>query len=64
VCLKNYLSQDIYNILNLFFNQKSHSGEHVHKFSFTKEMRPVILEDVTLEVLMKGEVFSPNSEGG
>jgi hypothetical protein len=35
VCLKNYSSQDIYNILNLFFNKESHSGEHVHKFSFT-----------------------------
>ena len=67
VWLKNYLSQDIYNILNLFFNKESHSGEHVHKFSFTqctwkrkyewsKETRPIILEGVTLEVLMKGEV--------
>jgi len=26
------------------------------KYDWTKEMRPVILEDVTLEVLMKGEV--------
>jgi hypothetical protein len=26
------------------------------KYDWTKETRPIILEDVTLEVLMKGEV--------
>ena len=68
--LKNYLSQDVYNILNLFFNKESlwrscaqiffHSVymKGKWKYDWTKVTRPIILEYVTLEALMKGEVIN------